>query len=127
MNKNDPAYPLYGGRGIKVDPEWAVSFEAFLSSVGPRPSGRTLDRIDNDGDYEPRNVRWATAQQQQRNRRTNMRVEYNGETMALVELSERIGMPYPTLRHRIKKGWDIGRAVTQPVKHRGLAAEAGKE
>jgi hypothetical protein len=67
-NPNHPDYPHYGGRGIKVCKRWH-DFGLYLSDVGERPPGKTLDRIDNDGNYTPGNVRWATQKEQIANRR----------------------------------------------------------
>jgi hypothetical protein len=94
-NPNDKDFPRYGGRGITVCPEWSTSFEAFLSCLGPRPAGMTLDRIDASRGYEPGNVRWATAKVQGRNRRGTFTWHIKGrlfqsitEAAAAFEVSE---------------------------------------
>ncbi|AIX21384.1 putative HNH endonuclease [Synechococcus phage ACG-2014f] len=72
LNQNTGNYMRYGGRGITICEEWRDNFQAFVDYVGERPEGHTLDRINNDGNYEPGNVRWATSQQQALNRRNNI-------------------------------------------------------
>lgn len=108
----------YGGRGIKVCPEWIDDFAQFLRDVGPCPSPKhSIDRYpDNNGNYRPGNVRWATAKEQGRNTRRNRYIEYSGVTKAMSEWAEDYGLPYLTLRSRLRKSWDIHSALTLPHK-----------
>lgn len=111
------SYPLYGGRGIKVCPEWESSFEAFLAHIGEPPSAaHTLDRIDNNRNYEPGNVRWADAGEQARNRRSTSAITFQGETLCLEAWAERVGIKAKTLRARIfDHGWSVERALTEAI------------
>ena len=113
--KND-RFASYGGRGITVCERWRRSFDAFATDVGARPSRQhTIDRIDNTKGYEPGNVRWATAIQQQRNMRSNVQVTFRGETLLLVEWAERLKIKYTTLSLRLFRGWSVERALGEAV------------
>ena len=115
-NTNHNRYHRYGGRGITVCDRWRNSFEAFLEDMGPKPSPRhTIERIDNDGHYEPGNVRWATKKEQARNRRTTRLLEIRGHSRSVAEWSEMHGVPHATILERLKRGWDAEQAVTTPV------------
>jgi hypothetical protein len=110
-----PDYHRYGGRGIKVCDRWRDSFENFFADMGPRPEGKTLERRENDGDYGPDNCCWESRREQLRNMRTNRRIAVFGETMTLVEASERYGLrDRNLLRTRLARGWDAETAVTTP-------------
>ncbi len=104
VNEKTKAYPRYGGRGISVHPPWRDSFEAFLADMGERPAGLSLDRVDNDGNYEPGNCRWTTMKQQNRNRNNNRMLTVFGETHPMATWSEELGIPYS----RIQSWLDIG-------------------
>ena len=113
-NPNDPAYPRYGGRGVAVCDRWD-RFENFLADMGPRPDGASLDRWpDNDGDYEPGNCRWATRKEQGRNMRSNNMLTARGQTLCIKDWADRLGVDPGTIRHRIRKGWSVEKAVTAP-------------
>ncbi len=107
LSSTDKAYPRYGGRGIKVCKRWSESFEAFLFDMGEPPACKSLDRIDNNGDYDPLNCRWATVKQQGRNRSTTVHITLHGVTMPLAEWSEKLGIKYVTIYQRYKKGQPI--------------------
>jgi hypothetical protein len=111
------AFKNYGGRGISVCQRWADSFEVFISDMGPRPSPKhSIDRIDNDGNYEPGNCRWATNLEQARNRRTNRVITLDGESLCLVDWAKRTGVDHRTISERLRKGWDERRAVLTPAR-----------
>jgi hypothetical protein len=103
LNPKDAAYLSYGGRGIQMCEEWRLDFAAFLRDVGPRPSPKhSIDRINNDGHYEPGNVRWATQTEQNRNTRQVVWVEHEGRRMSLAEFAERVGVPRQALHIRMR-------------------------
>jgi hypothetical protein len=98
----DEAYPRYGGRGIKVCPEWLESFETFLKDMGPRPSDdHSIERIDNDGNYEPSNCIWATREVQNINRRNVRWFTINGERKYLAQIAREHGLKTSTLGRRL--------------------------
>jgi hypothetical protein len=117
QNPNDPAYAHYGGRGIRVDPRWE-SFEKFAADVGPAPSNRhSIDRYpNNDGNYEPGNVRWATAQEQALNTRSNHRLTRGGVTKTIVEWARDTGIKAQTIKTRLSLGWSDAKTLTTPPK-----------
>jgi hypothetical protein len=115
-NPKCKAYKHYGGRGIKVCPRWLESFENFYEDMGDHPLGMSLDRKDNDGDYCKENCRWATQVEQRSNMRSNVWIDYKGETKTRTQWAHRLGMSVETLRGRLNRlGWSIERALTTPV------------
>jgi hypothetical protein len=110
----DPSYHRYGGRGIRVCDRWG-SFETFLADMGERPPGKTLDRKDVDGPYEPGNCRWATGSEQALNRRSNRLISYAGQTLRLAEWSKKTGLKRSAIAERLRRGWTIHDALTVPT------------
>jgi hypothetical protein len=108
-------YYCYGGQGIKVCERWTV-LENFVQDMSDTyKPGLTIDRIDNDGDYEPTNCRWATTAQQNRNYRRNVVLHYNGESMCVVDWALKLNINPKTVYDRIKAGWSDEDALTRPV------------
>ena len=103
---NNPAYSefaYYGGRGIRVCPEWA-SFNQFYLDMGPRPSsGHSIERNDVDGDYQPSNCRWATPYEQNRNKRSNRFVNVNGRALCVTDAAKELQIPLSTFLNRLSK------------------------
>ncbi len=107
----DPSYARYGGRGIAVCERWSA-FEHFLEDMGERPTGSTLDRIDNDGDYAPGNCRWASRKTQCNNRRTNRRVRIGDVTKTVAEWADGSGLARCTVKSRLQRGWPLAKALS---------------
>lgn len=107
----------YDGRGIKVCKRWHI-FENFLKDMGPAPSPQhSPDRMNNDGNYTPSNVRWATRKQQMNNFSRNRILSLRGESKTLTQWCEILGLKYGTVFSRLKKGWSEEAALTIPIEH----------
>ena len=115
LNPHNAHYSYYGGRGIAVCKRWD-SFENFLQDMGERPTGLTLERIDNNGDYEPGNCRWASRREQQRNRRNLWLLTYRGKTQCLTAWADETGISVGGLRHRLSTGWNVAYALEKPLR-----------
>ena len=113
-NPNHRSFHNYGGRGIAVTPRWR-DFVAFAADMGD-PRGLMLDRINNDGPYEPSNCRWATRHQQNSNRRNCIYVSDHGESITIREYCRRHALPYRPIMKRIRdRNWPIEAALTIPL------------
>lgn len=115
QNENNKNFPRYGGRGISVCERWQ-QFENFFADMGERPIGKTLDRTDVNGNYEPSNCKWSTPSEQSANTRRALVYSFDGETLPLIVWAERTGIGYSTLKNRIRNyGWSVERALTTPI------------
>lgn len=122
-SKTCKAYERYGGRGITVCERWKfgengkTGFECFLNDMGPRPSKRhSIDRTNNNGNYDPKNCRWATYKEQANNKRDNVLLTFKGRTMTVTAWAELIGIKGATLEKRFILGWPVERALTQSLR-----------
>ncbi len=116
LNPNSCQYFRYGGRGITMYAGWIDDFPAFFAHVGARPEvSDSIERIDNNKGYEPGNVKWDSKKAQARNRRDNVLLTFNNETLTLIEWSERTGFSHGTLSKRLKIGMTVEQALTTPL------------
>lgn len=102
----------YGGRGIRVCDRWN-DFSLFIKDMGPRPDGKTIERIDVNGNYEPMNCKWADALEQANNKRNNKKLIINGESMTLMQAHRQCGVNRETISYRVDAGMSHDDAVKQ--------------
>jgi hypothetical protein len=116
-NPNIDTFHRYGGRGIKVCDEWEQSYESFRewSLSNGYTDNLSIDRIDNDGNYEPNNCRWVTSKIQSRNTVRNNRYSIENETRTLIEWCELHSINYRTVKSRLSRGWSFEDAITREV------------
>lgn len=114
--ESDDSFKDYGGRGVTVCDRWVNSFDNFLSDMGVRPDGKSLDRIYVNGPYSPENCRWSSLVEQARNKRNSRFITYDGETLSMAEWCERLGGGRSVVSGRLLRGWSEARAVSEPIK-----------
>lgn len=111
-NPNNKWYKNYGGRGIKMYEPWVTSFTSFYEYIGKRPAkGYSIDRIDNNGDYGPGNIKWSTKIEQDNNRRTNVLVAYEGKTRTIAQIAREKNVNVAMLRYYYYKLGDVKEAL----------------
>ncbi len=111
-NPKSDSYANYWGRGISVCQSWRESFDCFYLDMGARPNGTSIDRIDNDGNYEPKNCRWATPREQCNNKRTNVKITERGTTYTIAEWARLLNRS----TMQIQTALLAGRSIIEPIK-----------
>jgi hypothetical protein len=117
-NPNTKDYPNYGGRGIRVCERWS-KFANFYADLGPRPSrNHSIERRENDGNYEPGNCYWATRAEQANNKRNNRLITAHGKTQTLAQWASELRMTPYAITFRLRSGWNVERALSEPAAER---------
>lgn len=107
-------FSRYGARGIKLCKRW-MKFDNFYADMGEMPPGKSIDRIDNDGDYEPSNCRWADSRTQSRNKLSNKIVTINDEKVCISDAAKMFEINFSTVRGRLRRGWSTADALQTPI------------
>ena len=115
-NPNSKSYKRYGERGIKVCERWRTFQNFYDDMFEDYKDGLSIDRINNDGNYEPSNCKWRSKKQQANNTRGNHLLTYKNKEYTLMEASEKFKVPYSALKRRIYKGWSIDKAIETPLR-----------
>lgn len=109
-------YSRYGGKGTVVCKRWRDSFLAFYEDMGPKPTPKhSIGRINNDGDYEPANCRWETAEQQANNKSSSHYLTHDGVTLTVAQWGRKLDISEKVLRRRLSRGWSVNEALTTPT------------
>lgn len=118
-NEHHNRYKHYGGRGIVVCDEWRNNPDSFIqwAKNNGYSDDLTIDRIDVNGNYEPENCRWISNFEQQQNRTNSHLIEYEGKTFTISQLARAFQIKPNVLERRLKSGWDVDRAIKQPIRH----------
>ncbi len=116
-NLNNSSYKDYGGRGIQVCDRWRFSFSNFLADMGSRPSkNHSIDRIDNNSEYNPNNCKWATRKEQSNNRRTNRLMTAYGVTQNVTQWAETLEVPMTRIWSRLEADWSVHATLFTPLR-----------
>lgn len=110
-NPNNVKYPIYGGRGITVCERWLNSYANFVADMSERPEGMTLDRKNNNGNYEPGNCRWANSSTQNQNKRNRHDLTVGSKTQSIAEWCRELGLNRNTVHSRLNYGWPSERVL----------------
>lgn len=121
--KSATGYKNYGARNIRVCESWH-DFSRFYADMGAAPEDKSLERINNAGNYEPHNCKWATRTEQNNNSRHNLTINIDGEIKTVKQWAIIKKIPYPTLLYRVNKGWPTQNLFDKPsFRGRAVASE----
>jgi hypothetical protein len=117
LNKNVKGFENYGGRGIKICSRWLKSYDNFLADMGEKPSKlHSIDRINNDGNYTPKNCRWTTKKIQANNTRSVKKYTIDGVSKTVKEWALHYKIKHKTIHKRLYAGWNYKDAITRPLR-----------